>query len=175
MPIIQREEAGYSQATLASFYQGVLYEAPPYGSLVPVRGVCFATGHKAKHLAMDFLGRHLGLGIIDLDMRGMTAAAWRETHAMLTAKQTVLTRIGILLSGADQVEPALEEAIIDTMENTVAVGWFATARNPDALPPKLRLCFLVFLGLGQAGRMRFLISKDQHIMMDKGSMRKAGQ
>jgi hypothetical protein len=176
MITIQRSVEGYSESCLVSFQSGLLfYPSWTYGKQIPVRGLAFAAGTDSTRLASEFAQRHLGLGVIGLRMDTMTIEAWRGVTTLLVQHQAEVSRVGFLLHALDLTMPGLHEEIADTIDRVEGVAWLATAGDPLVLHPKLRLPFLVYLGLGQTGRMRFLLDKRQQLAIDKGSMKKAGE
>ena len=92
---------------------------------------------------------------------------------MLIQHSAEVMNVGFLLNAIDLVAPGLEQAMADVIDKTENVHWIATAGDPRMIHPKLRVMFLVYLGLGQNGRMRYLPHDEQRLLIDKGSLIKA--
>ena len=175
MKTIERQTEGYNEQCLEDFCRSVLFHSWSRNKTVPVRGVCFAAGIESTKLARDFAGKHLGLGIIGFQMSAMTVEAWHGITAMLIQHRAEVSSIGFLLHALDLTVPGLEQEIANVVDATESVDWIATAGDPTMLHPRLRLPFLVYLGVGKSGRMRYLIQDGQQLLIDKGSLKKAAE
>ena len=173
MQVIERQVEGYSQQQLAGFCGNICYLSPSRQAFARVRGICFAAGHESPRLAEEFITAYLKLGFFSLRTQAMTADSWPGVSTLLSGKQTRMANVGILLNTIDLIVPGMEQVIAETVDKVVTVGWYATLGNPQMIHPRLSLPFLVYLGLGQTGRMRYLLQDGQKLVIDKGSLKRS--
>ena len=96
--------------------------------------------------------------------------AWRELRNLLTRPRAEVSKVGVLLRDLDLVAPSLQDQVADFLGVADNVLWFASTSDHRKLSPKLKLPFLLYLGLSQAGRMCFLSQDGQQLLIDKGSL-----
>jgi hypothetical protein len=172
MKAFERQTTGYSEQALEGMFGETLFPSAFFNQPVPVRGVCFAAGEESLQLAHYFVETHLNMGVIAFRMEAMTNEAWRETSGLFTRPRAEVSNVGFLLRDLDLTSPELQEKIAEVLEVTENVLWFATVGDHRRLSPRLKLPFLVYLGLGQNGRMRFMAQSGQQLRIDEGSLKR---
>lgn len=170
MKIIERQNVGYSPQVLEDIFRSTLFPSSFFNQPMSVRGVCFAAGLNSSELAREFAEDHLGLGTIGFRMETMTPEIWRATTGLFTSPNAEVSKVGVILHDLDSTSPELQEKVAAGIEAAETNLWFVTANDHRKLTAKLKQSFLVYLGLGPTGKMRFLIQNGQLLQIDEGSL-----
>jgi len=171
--IIEREIEGFSEQSLGKSRGSYRYHSWLRGSQVPVRGVCFAAGSESPRLAQELAVGYLKAGVISFRMAKIGVQEWRAITTPLLDHRLDVSNVVFLLHDLDMTTPGMAEAVADAIDGTEHIHWMATVHDPMLLLPKLRLPFLVYLGLGETGCMRYLAQDEQTMLIDKGSLKRA--
>lgn len=171
MKALERDIIGYSEECLENFLEATSFPSAFFDQPVPVRGLCFAAGPESLALAKAFAERQLGFGTITLHLATMTVETWRAATHLFTRPGAEVANLGIILPELDLASPVMQEAVAVSVGAIDGVRWFVTARDHRKLSAKLKLPFLVYLGLNPAGKMRFLVQNGQRLQIDEGSLR----
>ena len=99
-------------------------------------------------------------------------SSWLHSFRSFSISFWAISKVGFILHDLDLTSPDLQEKIADVLDVTDNVTWFATARDHRRLSPKLKLPFLVYLGLSPDDKMRFLAQGSQQLQIDQGSLKK---
>lgn len=172
MKVAERQILGYSEDSLNDSRQGYLYHSWSRGKQVPVRGLCFAAGNDSPRLARDFAVEYLNLGVISFRMAKLNLEDWQRIMAALLDNQVEMANVAFLLHDLDFAATALADVVADVIDVSDDLLWLATVHDPEGLPVKLRLPFLVYLGFGKTGRMRYLAQDEQSMLIDRGSLKR---
>ncbi len=173
LKVMVREVEGYSEEMLESMLHRTLFPSSFFNQPVLVRGVCFAAGADSSELARKFAESRLGLAIFSIGHETGTVKAWQEMSRVFTHPQTECSRMGVLLPHLDQSPAEVQELIAKTMLETQKVFWFPSATDFRKIIPVLRLALVVYLGLGEDGKMQVLIQPGQTLEIDKDSLKRA--
>jgi len=171
MKLIKRSKTGYSQKVLEDFFRSTLFPSSFFNQPKPVRGVCFAAGPESSEMVRDFAETQLGLGTIGFRLEKTTMEAWREITNLFARPKAEVSKVAFLLYDLDLAAPELQEKIADILDVADNTLWFASVGDHRRLSPKLKLPFLVYLGLGSDNRMLFLGQGVQQVVMDEGTLK----
>jgi len=175
MKAFERDIIGYSEECLVKFLEATLFPSAFFEQPVPVRGLCIAAGPESLTLARALAEQRLGLGTITLNLATMTVEAWRAATLMFTRPGAEVANLGIILPELDRASAEMQEAVAVSMGAIEDIRWFVTVHDHRKLSAKLKLPLLVYLGLSAEGKMRFLMQSGQQIVMDEGSLKRAGE
>jgi hypothetical protein len=175
MKALERDIIGYSEQCLENFLEATLFPSAFFDQAVPVRGLCFAAGPDSLAQAKALAEQRLWLGTITLHLATMTVETWRAAPHLFTRPGAEVANLGIILPELDLVSPEMQESVAASVGAIEGVRWFVTARDHRKLSAKLKLPFLVYLGLSPAGKMRFLVQNGQRLQIDEGSLRLPGK
>ena len=173
MKALERQTAGYSQEGLETFLRSTLFPSAFFDQPVPVRGICFAAGIESATLARQFAEDWLALGTVRFRIEALTPDEWCDLSRLLAPPKAEVSKVGFLLPNLDLAPVEVQEEVAETVLAGETPLWFATARDQQRLIPPLKLAFLVYLGLGSNGCMRFLCQDGQSLLIDEGSLKKA--
>lgn len=135
-----------------------------------VRGVCFAAGLGSYTLATDFAEQFLSLRMIAWDFASITTDQLTEFNE---EPYLLESDTAIVLSNVHVLSDALQAKLADIILANPIPVWFLAVTTHRPLIQRLKLAFVVYLGLSPDNHMRFLLQKQQRLLIDEGSLQKA--
>ena len=115
MKIFERQIAGYSTECLAGFFRSTLSPSRFFDQPTPVRGLCLASSENALEEARALAELTLSIGTILVRTGDMTPEGWRDLLQVLAPPKLTLSRVALIVPGADRMAPAAQEKIADTL------------------------------------------------------------